>query len=194
MAVWTTTKPTDSTIASLFAAHLVWLKQQISDRMDDLVNSWSQDPDAGSIAIKDDSIVAQYINDDIIKTDGGLAISAGNISVLYDEDSIEFDSSLQLIADEEWFLGNYYNNELSSGSQSIGSGATWVVPAGFWMFATDNTNDYKLKIELYVSGSWRRANAHHGWFFSLWSDGTNMRIYNWHSSAITVYYLGSPGA
>lgn len=73
----------------------------------------------------------------------------------------------------------------ASGTWSITTTSTQVLPAGIVNFVL-TAGGGTLYLELYVSGSWRRTNVaiYSG---TVFSDGTNMRLYSTPSTA-TVYY------
>lgn len=71
----------------------------------------------------------------------------------------------------------------SAGSQSIGAGATWVMPAGLYMI-------YKsagVYLEVYTGAAWERPGTV-STTAAVYSDGTNMRLYNDAVTSATVSY------
>jgi len=73
----------------------------------------------------------------------------------------------------------------SGSSWSIGVGATQVIPAGIVNYV--HTSGGAIQLELFVSGSWRRALSTSVDSGCVFSDGTNMRLYATTATA-TVYY------
>ena len=78
------------------------------------------------------------------------------------------------------------NKSFTSGSYTLATGVTQVLPVGVYQFNTQAS----LVYELFISGAWRTGgSAITNSSGMLFSDGTNMRIKNGHGTITLTFYF-----